>query len=858
MSHANGLPDAAGTVVIGAGIVGCSTAYHLAELGREDVLVLDRGPLPTTGGSSTHAPGIMFQTDEPKVLSKFATYSRKLYSGLERDDGKAIYNETGGIEVARSDERMDYLQRRVEWAKAWGVPDPQLLSPEEVAEKLPLVDPDAIQGGYYSPTDGQASGVRACAALAEQAEAMGAEFVGHTKVEDIEADGEGVQGIVTENGRVECNEVVVATNIWARQLSEKLDVHLPVAPVEHQYTMTEPLAELDGREQDVTDDPVYENYKSVSGDKSEVLLQDPDRPILRDQDNAMYFRTHGDRYGIGSYNHEPVVPDPEELGGNDEDGGNQASIHEFTEEFFENATHPDRQEKAPRTASDELLPATAGKDLDYKYNGMYSASPNGMPTMGPVQECPGLWTGLTTWITHAGGAGKALAEWMETGVPRLPDGPIDLRNCDVNRFAPHTGSWDFTRDLADEEYRNLYSIVHPKWVRTEYQRDIRRTPIYHSHQDLDAELWAEAGWESPQWFESNEDLLESYGEQIPDREGWEGKFWSPLEGAESLHVREAVGLHDMTPFNKMELVGTGVDEFLQNLCTNDMDLDVGQIRYTLMCNEAGGVRADITVTRVDEHRYLLLTTGREVGQNHLAWVREQAPESVVVNDVTSSLAAMVCTGPDARKTLSKVIDADLSDENFPFYTSQQTFVENVPVTALRLSYAGELGWELYTPSEYGETLWEHVMEAGAEYDIRPYGNGALDSLRIEKGFRLWGEDLHTEHDPYEAGLGWAVDLDTEFVGKEAIAAAAEGDVDRRVACLTLDDPEQVVLADRPVLTSNGDEVLGYVHAAEYGYTVGACVVYTYLPPEFAEPGTEVDVLYEGERYGATVRDEPLL
>ena len=856
MSQVDTLPSEAGTVIIGAGIVGCSTAYHLAELGREDVLVVDQGPLPTTGGSSSHAPGIMFQTDEPKVLSKFATYSRQLYSSLEDDDGEQVYNETGGIEVARSEERMDYLHRRVEWAKSWGVPDPQLLSPEEVSEKLPLVDPAVIEGGYYSPTDGQASGVRACAALAERAEEMGAQFVGHSAVEDIETGSDGVEAVVTENGRVECAEVVVATNIWTRKLSEKLDIHLPVAPVEHQYTMTEPLAELDGGRQDVSDDPVYENYKSVSGDKSEVLLQNPDRPILRDQDNSMYFRTHGDRYGIGSYNHESIVPDPEELGGNEE-GGNQGSVHDFTEYHLNNATHPDRQEKAPRTASDELLPATEGKDLEHKYNGMYSAAPNGLPVMGPVEECDGLWTGAAIWITHAGGAGKALAEWMETGVPQLPDGPIDLAHCDVNRFAPHAGSWDFARDLAAEEYRNLYSIVHPKWVRTEYQRDIRRDPFYHTHKDLDAELWAEAGWEAPQWFNSNADLLARYSEQIPERDGWDSKYWSPLEGAESLHVRNAVGLHDMTSFNKVEVVGSDAGEFLQQLCTNDMDLDVGQIRYTLMCNEGGGVRADITVTRTEEDRYLVLTTGREVGANHVAWIRQHAPEDVVVNDVTSSLAAMVCTGPDARKVLSKVIDADLSDEEFPFYTSQRTFVKNVPVTALRLSYAGELGWELYTPSEYGEALWEHVMEAGEEYDIAPYGNGALDSLRIEKGFRLWGEDLHTEHNPYEAGLGWAVDLDTDFIGKEAVAAAANGDnIDHKVACLTLDDESAIVMAHRPVL--DGDETLGYVHSAEYGYEVGACIAYTYLPPEYAEPGTDVEIEYEGERYAATVREEPLL
>jgi aminomethyltransferase len=858
------LPSQAGTVVVGAGIVGCNIAYQLTKQGRDDVVVVDQGPMPTTGGSSTHAPGIMFQTAEPKTLSQFANYSRKLYSELEGADGQQAYNETGGIEVARSEERMSFLQRRVEHAKAWGIPDPQLLSPEEVTDHLPLVDESQILGGYYSPTDGQVSGVVACDALAREAIDRGATFVPHTRTEDVQTAAGSIQAVETERGTIECDEVVIATNIWARQLSEKLDVHIPVTPVEHQYTMTESLNELADNAVDVTDHPLFENYENVSGEKAKRLLVGPDRPILRDQDNAMYFRTHGDSYGIGSYNHEPIVPDPQELGGNDPDG-EQGSVHEFTDQHIDTATHPDRPHKAPRQASDELLPATAGKELEHKYNGMFAESPNGLPVMGPVQEYDGLWTAAAIWVTHAGGAAKALAEWMETGVPKLDDGPIDLAHCDVNRFDEHEGSWDFARDIGAEEYRIVYNIMHPKWVWTDRQRDIRRTPMYHSHLEAGGEMWAEAGWEAPQWFESNEDLLDRYGDEIPDRNGWEGIYWSPIEGAEALHVRNAVGLHDMTPFNKMEVVGSDAGAFVQRLCTNNMDLDVGEVKYTLMCNENGGVRADITVTRTSEDRYLLLTTGREVGNNHVAWVREQAPADVVVNDVTSSLAAMVCTGPDARNVLSKVIDTGLSDEAFPFFTAQQCYVKNIPVTALRVSYAGELGWELYTPSEYGEQLWEHIMEAGAEYNIRPYGNGALDALRIEKGFRLWGKDLHTEHTPYEAGLGWAVDMDTEFIGKDALAepttaaAATDGGEPRhQVTCLTLDDPEATVLDNRPVFAPGEGESLGYLHSAEYGYTEGACVAYTYLPPEYAEPGTDLEVLFEGDRYAATVREEPLV
>ena len=855
------VPEQAGTVIVGAGIVGCNLAYQLTQLGREDVVVVDQGPMPTTGGSSTHAPGIMFQTAEPKELSQFADYSRRLYSDLEGADGQQAYNEVGGIEVARTEERMDFLQRRVEHAKAWGIDDPQLLSPEEVTEHLPLVDDEQILGGYYSPTDGQVSGVVACDALAREAIDRGATFVPHTRTEDVEtADGE-VQSVITERGAIECDDVVIATNIWARQLGEKLGVHLPVAPVEHQYTMTESLPELEESAVDITDHPLFENYENVSGEKAKRLLVGPDRPILRDQDNAMYFRTHGDAYGIGSYNHEPIVPDPQDLGGNDPDG-EQGSVHEFTEQHMNTATHPDRPDKAPRQASDELLPATDGANLDFKYNGMFSESPNGLPILGPVEQYDGLWTATAIWVTHAGGAARALAQWMETGVPKLDGEPMDLAHCDVNRFDDHEGSWDFTRDIGAEEYRIVYNVMHPKWVWTENQRDVRRTPMYHSHKELDAELWAEAGWEEPQWFESNADLVETYEDQIPDRDEWTGTYWSPIEGAEALNVRENVGLHDMTSFNKIEVVGSDAGAFVQRLCTNDMDLAVGDVKYTLMCNEAGGVRADITVTRTDEDRYLLLTTGREVGNNHVAWVRAHSPDDVVVNDVTSSLAAMVCTGPNARKVLSEVTDVDLSDEAFPFFSSQEFFVKNVPVRALRVSYAGELGWELYTPSEYGERLWEYLLDAGEAYGLRPYGNGALNALRIEKGFRLWGQDLHTEHDPYEAGLGWAVDLDTDFIGKDAlsdsVAAVADGGApSQQVACLTLDDESETILPHRPVFAPDGEEALGYVHSAEYGYSVGACVAYTYLPPAYAEPGTEVEILYEGDRYDATVREEPL-
>jgi aminomethyltransferase len=854
MSSEDSLPSEAETVIIGAGIVGCNAAYRLADLGREDVVVIDQGPLPTTGGSSSHAPGIMFQTAESEVMTKFAMRSRELYSDLEFE-GQPVYNETGGIEVARSEERMDYLRRRVEWGESWGIPDPQLLSPEEVAEKLPLVDPDEILGGYYSPTDGQASGVKACAALIERASEMGVDFHAETAVTDVEVEGGSIEAVVTENGRIECEELLGATNIWSPQLGAMVGVDIPVAPVVHQYTVTESLPEL-AEEELIADGAVRENYKSVSGEgRAERLLANPDRPILRDQDNALYFRTHGDAYGIGSYNHESVVPDPFELGRN-EDYDDQASVRGFTERYYEEATHPDRPDKPPRRASDELLPATEGVELEYAYDGMFSISPNEMPVLGEHPEVDGFWTAMAVWISHAGGAGEAVAEWMENGTPKLDGEQIDLHDFDVGRFQPHAGAKSYWMDMAALEYRHEYSIVHPRWQR-ERQRNLRRSPFYEAQKTLDAEFHLSGEFERPHWYDANDSLLEEYGEEVPERPEWESKHWSRTAGAEHLAVREGVGLFDQSSFIKIELSGSGATEFAQHLVTNDVDVEPGKLRYTAMLNEEGGVMADFTVTRLAEDRFLILTGGGAGGRETLHWIRKHAAgnDSVSVHDRTSDLCGLGVWGPESRNVLSDITEAELSNEEFPFYRAQRTYVDGIPVLALRLSYVGELGWELYAPSEYGAELWETVWEAGEEYDIMGAGVGAMDSMRVEKGYRLWGEDVHTEHTPYEAGIGFAVDLDTDFIGKEALVESKEAGLDQQIACLTLDDPEAVVMTDKPIL--DGEEVLGYTYSAEYGYTVGRGVVYTYLPAEYAEPGVELQIRHEGARYDATVREEPL-
>jgi glycine cleavage system aminomethyltransferase T/glycine/D-amino acid oxidase-like deaminating enzyme len=835
------LPSTAETVIIGAGAVGCSVAYHLSELGAEDVVVVDQGPLPVTGGSSTHAPGIMFQTSPSKIQTKTAYYTSRLL----KDAG--VYDEVGGIEVARSEERMDFLQRRVEHATAYGLPDPQLLSPEEVTEHLPLVDAEEILGGYYSPTDGRVDGV---AALQWYIQHSDAAFYGHTEVTDLDVAGGSIQAVETDRGRIDCERCVIATNNWGYQTGKMAGLDLPIAPVEHQYAVTEPLEELAGASANARVDT---EEMEIPGDSriAENMGRAPHRPVGRDQDHSLYFRTHGDRIGLGSYNHETLSVDPDAMGKNRDD--RQASVRDFTAEHWERPTHPDR-DKSAKQAFEELLPATKGREFAATENGIFVFTPDGMPVLGETAQVDGLWTGLAIWWTHSGGYGKVLAEWMETGVPKLPSGPVDTGGIHVNRFEPHAGTKEYFVDRGATQYRQVYSIVEPRWQPDDH-RGLRRSPFYSHQEDLGAEFVQSGGWESAQWYDSNEDLVERYAEEIPEQDGWQAINRSPIEGAEHLHTREHVSMFDMTSFSSITVEGREAGEFLQRMCSNDVDIDVGQVRYSLLLNEGGTILADVTVVRLDDDEYMVTTGGGNSPGIHGTWLKEHAPETVSVTIDEGGQSTIGLWGPKSRLLLQRVTDADVSNAGFPYFRAKQIYVGDVPVVALRVSYVGELGWELWAPAEYGAQLWETLWEAGQDLGVRPMGGGALESMRLEKGYRLWGTDIDTDANPFAAGLPFAVDMDTEFVGREALAEAREAGIDDRIVPLTLDDSTDIMLSGRPVLKDG--EALGYVQAGDYGYSIGESIAYTYLPAEHAEHGTAVQIRCEGETYDATVREEPL-
>ncbi len=837
---ADPLPTKAETVIVGSGAVGCSVAYHLSELGAEDVVVVDQGPLPVTGGSSVHAPGIMFQTSPSKIQTKTAYYTSRLLS----DAG--VYDEVGGIEVARSQKRMDFLQRRVEHATAYGLPDPELLSPAEVTEQLPMVDESEILGGYYSPTDGRVDGIGALQWYMHQSSA---DFHGNTEVVDIETAGGEVNAVVTDRGRIECDRCVMATNNWGYQTGQLAGLDLPIAPVEHQYVVTEPMDELAEFGTSVGDNTTG---LEVPGDRSiaEYMSEGPTLPVGRDQDHSLYFRNHGDALGMGSYNHETLSVDPETMGKNSEE--RQASVRGFTRDHWERPTHRGR-DKSAKQAFDELLPAT--KDVEYAAteNGIFVFTPDGMPAIGPTRV-DGLWSGLAVWWTHSGGYGRILAEWMETGVPKLPSGPVDTGGIHVRRFEPHAGQKEYFIDRGAKRYEQVYSIVEPRWQPDDH-RDLRTSPFHHRQQELGAEFYQSGGWETPQWYESNADLVEEYADQIPDQDGWPAINRSPIEAAEHLHTREHVSLFDMTSFSSIQVSGPDAESFLQRMCTNDIEMDVGQVRYSLLCNEGGGILADVTVVRLDDEEYMVTTGGGNSPGIHGGWLKEHAPDTVSVHVEEGAKSTIGVWGPKARLLLQRVTDADVTNEGFPYFRSKQIYVGEVPVTALRVSYVGELGWELWAPVEYADRLWDQLWEAGQDLDVRPMGGGALSSMRLEKGYRLWGTDIDTDANPFEAGLPFAVDMDTDFIGREALAEAREAGIDSKATPITLDESTDILLSGRPVLKDG--EAVGYVQAADFGYSIGASIAYTYLPSEYAEAGTDVQVLCEGETYDATVRDEPL-
>lgn len=796
-------------VIVGAGIVGCALADELSQRGWTDVTVLDQGPLFTTGGSSSHAPGLVFQTTGSKTMTDFARYTVSKYWRLSVD-GTPCFRSLGGLELATTPERWDELHRKHGLATSWGI-DTYLPGPDECKRLHPLVDANKIYGGLHIPSDGLANAVAAAEAQGNAARERGVRFLPRHTVLDVEQDGGRVTGVLTDRGGFEADIVVCCAGMWGPRIGEMAGVTMPLVPMAHQYAKSAQVPVLAGQE-------------------AEASL-----PILRHQDSDMYFREHGDRVGVGTYAHRPMPVDVGEIQ-RPEDAPVMPSIMPFTEEDFE----PWWREAT------RLLPALHETKVDEGLNGLFSFTPDGNPLLGESASLPGFWVAEAVWITHSAGVGRAMAELMVEGRSSVP-----LHGCDIDRFEPFQLGPDYVHERSVQNFVEVYDIKHPLEPMGE-PRPLRTSPFFPRQRKLEAFFLEASGWERPHWFEANAPLLADY--HVPDRGAWAARYWSPIAGAEALATRDRVGLYDMTSLKRLDVSGPGALEFLQYVTTNQMNKSPGRVTYTLLLDHAGGIRSDITVARLGDDRF-------QVGINgnlDLEWLRAHMPAdgSVRIRDITPGTCCIGVWGPRARDLVQPLTSTDFSNEGFRFFRVKNAVIGEVPVTAMRVSYIGELGWEIYTTADMGLRLWDTLWSAGQPLGVVAGGRSAFSSMRLEKGYRAYGSDMTTEHNPYEAGLGFAVRMDKgEFVGRGALAEIADRPTTRALTCLTIDEPTSVVMGSEPVYA--GGEPAGYVTSAAYGYTLGTSIAYAWLPASAATPGNAVEVEYFGRRIPAVVAEEPL-
>ncbi|MCG2621002.1 FAD-dependent oxidoreductase [Arthrobacter sp. I2-34] len=812
-------------VIIGAGIVGANLADELASRGWTNVTVIEQGPLQLAGGSTSHAPGLVFQTNASKTLTEFAGYTVDKLLSL-RADGVSCFNQVGGLEVATTEERLADLHRKLGWATAWGV-EGRIIDPDECEKLYPLLGRGTVRGGLLVATDGLASAARAVQLLISRAGEAGVKFIGSTPVTGIEQAGGKVTGVRTPDGVVPADIVVSCAGFWGPKIGQLAGVAVPLLPLAHQYAKTTAVPELAGRNE---------------------LPNGARLPILRHQDRDLYFREHGDRIGIGSYAHRPMPADLDRLP--------QVAPEQMSEHLMPSRLDFTLEDFLPAWAdSRELLPALRGAEITEGFNGIFSFTPDGGPLVGSTPELAGFYLAEAVWVTHSAGVARAVAELLVEGQSRT-----DLHDCDINRFEEVQLGEDYVSETSQQNFVEIYDVLHPLQPK-ESPRNLRVSPFHARQQELGAFFLESGGWERPHWFEANKHLLSELPAQwqAPERERWAGMFHSPISAAEAWKTRTAVALYDMTPLKRLEVTGPGARTLLQRLSTGNVAKKPGAVTYCLLLAGDGGVRSDVTVARLGEEEFQVGVNGNLDLAYLLTEARQQSAADpaqwVHVRDITGATCCIGLWGPLAREVVAKVSADDFGNDALRYFRAKRVHIGGVPVTAMRLSYVGELGWELYTSAEHGARLWDALFEAGAEHGIIAAGRGAFNSLRLEKGYRLWGTDVTAEHGPDEAGLGFAIRRDhQDFTGAAALAARRTQAPVRRLRCLTIDDGTSVVLGKEPVYADG--QPSGYVTSAAYGYTIGRPIAYAWLPAAVQE-GDAVEIEYFGRRIAATVAAEPL-
>ncbi|MDQ1060549.1 glycine cleavage system aminomethyltransferase T/glycine/D-amino acid oxidase-like deaminating enzyme [Arthrobacter globiformis] len=818
-------------VIIGAGIVGTNLADELSSRGWNNITVVEQGPLELAGGSTSHAPGLVFQNNASKTMTEFATYTVNKLLSLSKD-GQSCFNQVGGLELATTPERLADLKRKMGVMTSWGV-ESRIVDADECEKIYPLLNTGKLTGGrevlggLLIPTDGLALAARAVQLLIERSRERGVTFLGSTSVTGISQWGGKVTGVETSSGVIPADIVVSCAGFWGRELGKMVGLEVPLLPLAHQYVKTTPLPELKGVNE---------------------LPNGAQKPILRYQDRDLYFREHGDRIGIGSYAHRPMPVDMSALPkvpAEDMSDHRMPSRLDFTLEDFAPAWED----------CQDLLPALRSAAIEDGFNGIFSFTPDGGPLIGEAPELSGFFVAEAVWVTHSAGVAKAVAELLTEGRSRT-----DLHGTELTRFEKVQTSDDYVSETSQQNFVEIYDVLHPLQPK-ESPRDLRVSPFNVRQKELGAFFLEAAAWERPHWFEANRPLLEELPAewQTPEREPWAAMFSSPISAAEAWKTRTAVALYDMTPLKRLAVSGPGAQELLHRLSTGNIAKKPGAVTYCLLLEHDGGIRSDVTVARLGEEDFQLGVNSNVDFDYMRVEARKQSAADpakwVHVTDITGSTCCIGLWGPLAREVIGKVSSDDLTNDGLKYFRTKEISVGGIPVTAMRLSYVGELGWELYTTAEYGLKLWDLLFEAGREHGIIAAGRGAFNSLRLEKGYRLWGTDMTTEHHPYQSGLGFSVAKDKEgYVGFEALAARKEQPAEKVLRCLTVDDGTSIVLGKEPVYV--GGVASGYVTSAAYGYSIRKPIAYAWLPAAVSE-GDAVEIEYFGRRVPATVSAEPL-
>ncbi len=792
----NELPDSARVVIVGGGIVGCSVAYHLGKMGWTDVVLLERDRL--SSGSTWHAAGLVGQLRSNANITQLLGYSVGLYDRLEAETGQATgWKRNGGLRLACTPERWTELRRQATMARSFGL-EMHLLSPAEAQELWPLMTVDDVVGAAFLPTDGQANPSDITRALATGARATGIALIEGVRVLDFEIEHGRVRAVLTDRGRIRCGSVCLCAGQWTRELAARAGVNVPLVSVQHQYVVTEPIPGVR-----------------------------PDLPTLRDPDRLTYYKEEVGGLVMGGYEPDPL---PWAEGGVPAD---------FSFELLDEDW--DHFEPLMKLALGRV-PALETAGIKQLVNGPESFTPDGNFILGEAPEVRGIFVGAgfnAFGIAAGGGAGMALAEWIAEGEP-----PCDLWPVDIRRFGRNAEDVGWVRTRTLEAYAKHYAIA---WPADEMRsgRPLRRSPLYDRLAAAGAVFGEKLGFERPNWFAAG-------GEAAEDVPSFGRPNWFDAVAREHRACRERVALFDQSSFAKFLLVGPDAEDALSWICANDVRKPPGRVVYTQMLNGRGGIECDLTVARLAEDRFYIVTgTGFATHDAH--WIRTHIPDGARCElvEVTGAVSVLSLMGPRSRELLQGLVREDLSNAAFPFAHCRRLHIAGAPVDALRITYVGELGYELHVPSEFALTVFDALVEAGEAYGLALAGYRAIESLRLEKGYRAWGADIGPDHSPLVAGLGWAVKLRTNepFLGREALEEQRRRPLPRMFAGFLVDDPD-VPLWGRETIYRDGERV-GWLTSAGFGHTIGKPLGYGYVR---RQAGVDRDWLLAG-RYELEVAGE---